>query len=125
MSNVFTSPSRLQKMKRKAHNRIIFGMEKRLQQSPVNYDHIIRNRDYGPDSASIGEIDLFAIKGNRMLIFEMKSNDRLPNYIHAVEQLSRSEAYFNKYRVYSFYVTPNRGRRVTPPYSSHRGLLGK
>lgn len=53
-----------------------------------------------------GEIDLYAKKGDYVLLFEIKCNDSYKNYNHAVEQMQRAKRLFFGYRprVFMFYA---------------------
>lgn len=102
----------IQKAKRNKHDNLITKMRNRLVAGGVEYDSIRRNIEYGPMGVRIGEMDLVAIKGNRMLIFEMKSNYSENAYEKGKEQLKRSREFFGKhYDVYSFFISPTHGKR--------------
>ena len=124
-NNIERHVGRIKNIKRKRHDNLVIQLENRLRNSKVNYDLIGKNHEYGPRDFPIGELDLFAVKGRRMLIFEIKAVDHLNAYNKSLEQLKRAEEYFSGEDLYTFYVTPSRGRRIKPPYNRHKGLLGK
>lgn len=66
------------------------------------FDKIFRNVEYGPHKKLIGEIDVFAKKGNYIFLFEVKSNGNKKLHYKAIEQLNRAESYLFKdnYKVY-------------------------
>jgi hypothetical protein len=55
-----------------------------------------------------GEIDLLMIRENKVMIFEMKSEDNAKLRKKARKQLDRAKKYFPEKEVYTFYVTPNK-----------------
>ncbi len=102
----------IQKAKRNRHDNLITKMMHRLVAGGVDYDSIRKNVEYGPMNVRIGEMDLVATKGDRMLIFEMKSTFSGSAYEHGREQLKRSREFFRRhYDVYSFFVSPTHGKR--------------
>ena len=123
--NIERHVRRITNAKRNRHGRLITDLENRLRNSSCKYDLIGKNHEYGPRYEPIGELDLFAVKGRRMLIFEIKAVDHLNAYNKAIEQLKRAEEFFSRKDLYTYYVTPSRGRRLLPSYSRHKGLLGK
>jgi hypothetical protein len=68
----------------------------------VGYDYVGDHFEY--KSKKCGEVDLYAIKNNKVLIFEMKCNYQ--NRKKAIDQLARARKYcFNDFdRAYLFFV---------------------
>lgn len=75
--------------KRSKHDRLVAELEERLDDSPVDYDVIDNHVEY-----DMGEIDLYAIRGNRFLMFEIKCNDTLKARNKAYDQLKRARDNF-------------------------------
>lgn len=83
------------------HNRLVGLIAQELKErgyEPIMYE------EYGKPIK--GEIDLYAKRGEYVLLFEMKSEDSSSAYRHAIQQLDRAEKYRFPYkRVHKFYVT--------------------
>jgi len=92
------------------HNKIIRNLEQRLLHSPIMYDCLVKNLEYGHKSRLIGEIDLLAVHHSRTksycLAFEVKTTDSDKHYSTAKKQLRRMKKRFidKDSRNYFFYV---------------------
>lgn len=71
------------------HRDLISELELRLENSPIDYDLIKREEGYRR-----GEIDLYALKGTTLLIFEVKSNYTPKQHYRARRQLIRAKKLF-------------------------------
>lgn len=81
------------------HDSLIDRVEAELLRR--GYDDIHREYEYDK-----GEVDLFAIRDNYVLLFEMKSVDNSKARRKAYEQLNRADRYlFRNKRVFKFYVS--------------------
>lgn len=89
------------------HDRLINLIKQRLELSPLEYDSIGVKEEYGPRWSPTGEVDLYAIKGDTLLIFEIKSRDTHRAGIKATNQLDRATECCRKFiymrRKYKFY----------------------
>lgn len=93
---------RLPKGSEGKHDSLIDVVESELRSR--GYTDIFRNTNYSYKDC--GEIDLYAVKNNYVLLFEMKSNDTYKARKKAISQLSRAtNNCFNNYRVFKFYVS--------------------
>jgi len=93
-------------MSKNKHNRIIDDLETRLKDSTTKYDWIMREKEYGPKRAPIGELDLVAVHGKSALVFEVKSTysdkSRRKAYIQLQRAIKQCHLLRN-YTVYGFY----------------------
>lgn len=84
------------------HDSLIDVVEDELRNR--GYQSVYRNTEYS--NMSCGEIDLFATRGDYVLVFEMKSNNNYKSRKKAFEQLDRAETNcFPFHRVFKFYVS--------------------
>jgi len=70
------------------HAQLILTLEERLHDTG-NYSEIEKGVSYLTRDAC-GEIDLYAVRGNRVLVFEIKSSDCRANRKKAEKQLKRA-----------------------------------
>jgi Holliday junction resolvase-like predicted endonuclease len=84
------------------HSDLVNVVEKELRQR--GYDIIHKNIEY--NKTKKGEIDIYAVKNNYILLFEIKCNKHIKSYNKAVDQLYRAERYYfnKKQRVFKFFV---------------------
>lgn len=83
------------------HNHLIDIVEQELIDRGYNP---IREEEY--NKGVCGEIDLYAINGKYILLFEMKTTTNYKTRKKAIEQMNRAERYcFNNKRVFKFYVS--------------------
>lgn len=81
------------------HNSLVDIIENRLN----NKGYDIHKYETYCSRKGCGEIDLYAIKDNYVLLFEIKSSEK--RYTKAIEQLERAEkCCFKNYRVFKFFV---------------------
>jgi len=76
------------------HDSLVTRIELELKNR--GYEFIYRNTEYSKQSC--GEIDLYTVKDNYVLLFEMKSNHNYKNRKKAKEQLYRAKnnCFFNR-----------------------------
>ena len=84
------------------HDNLVIQVINELEER--GHDNIKSLIDYNVEG-HCGEIDIYAIKDNYVLLFEIKSHKTNSNYRKAKEQLERAETYcFKNKRVFSFFV---------------------
>ena len=85
------------------HDGIVGVVEKELKRRGFNF---IRKFEEYSSRGCCGEIDIYAMKDDYILNFEIKCSDCKKSYAKALRQLTRSSSnYFSrKYRVFNFYV---------------------
>lgn len=105
------------KKKHALHQKTLFDLESRLKDKDF-YKHVATETEYNVDAGGghyiKGEVDVYAIyeglKGNYLLLFEVKATHTAKNYHHARDQLDKAELLFadSAYRILKFYVTPKK-----------------
>jgi Holliday junction resolvase-like predicted endonuclease len=84
------------------HDSLIDYVEAELGKRGIT--NTFRNIEYSRNCC--GEIDLYAVKGDYVLLFEMKTNNSYKSRNKALKQLSRARLNcFPDKRVFSFYVS--------------------
>ena len=80
----------------------------RLEHSTMHYDYVLANIDYGEHAHGqfLGEMDVLAVKGNDLFIFEYKSRHCKKNRYKAKRQLKRAKDFYNDSfdKIVTFYV---------------------
>jgi hypothetical protein len=88
------------------HDSLVSLVRDRLVQSRL-YDLVETHIIY-KQGRICGEIDVYGVNGNKVVLFEAKCNLSGKNYRKAVEQLNRAEMYcFPESKVYKFIVHYN------------------
>ena len=89
------------------HQQGVDNLAQRLQQSHIDYDEVDSNMTYGYGGGHTGELDVYAIKNDRMLIFEYKCTNSHDHRKHAMNQLKRARKFFkNQYsHISTFYAS--------------------
>jgi Holliday junction resolvase-like predicted endonuclease len=84
------------------HDSLIDLVEKELRSR--GFEDVVRNEFY--NLGECGEIDLYAVRGKYVLLFEVKARDSYKSRKKAIEQLTRAERNcFPFHRVFKFYVS--------------------
>lgn len=74
------------------HQLMLNDLERRLLENDF-YEHVYREVEYKDLKRKDGEIDLYATRGNKVFVFEVKSGVRQKSYLKAQEQLDRASKY--------------------------------
>jgi len=85
------------------HDQIVADLESRLQDSSIPWETHTYIEHTTPDGR-LGEIDLYAIYDGTVLLFEVKSTDRIKNEEKAFYQLTRAQENFPGMRCILFYA---------------------
>jgi len=88
------------------HNRLVASIDDRLKESKINYDAIGKNVELYKGKRVIGEIDNFAVKGDTLLLFEIKSHYTPKQHYKAKKQLEKEAQFLkrNYKRIFKFEV---------------------
>ena len=91
------------------HEACIDKIVKRLEASG-KYDRIERDVEIHDENGRVvGQVDLYAVRGNYRPLFEVKSTDMQKKRRYATKQLQREEKYrFPDNRVFLLYAHPNK-----------------